>query len=112
MKLIKWVAIFSLIVSGCVTNYNSIKKPVAIPFQGDYDRSAHKKYEFLEDNFGKRNIAWKLLSRKVFEKNKKVYDRMIIRLLPDGPNLAVYFDMSDVANDLISTMTIEDKPKE
>ena len=49
---------------------------------------------------------------EVFEKNKKVYDRMIIRLLPDGPNTAIYFDMSDVTNDLISTMTLEDMFKQ
>jgi len=111
MTLLRLIVFFGLIFSGCATNYNTIKKPIPIPFAGDYDRSAHKKYEFLEGNFGKRDIAWELINHKVFEKNQKVYDRMTIRLLPDGQKIVVYFDMSDVANDLISIIKPQDRLK-
>ncbi len=51
-------------------------------------------YQFLEKEFGRQNVDWKLQRQSVLHQKGKVYDRMEIEL-QDGSRKTVFFDISE-----------------
>lgn len=52
-------------------------------------------YKYLEAQYGLRGIDWELTLQSLLKENGRDYDQMDIKLLNDGTEITVYFDISE-----------------
>jgi hypothetical protein len=76
----------------------SLKDALVIKYTDNFTKSTEQEAEYIEKNFGKRGKDWDLIEMKQISKGFKIYDKVIIRLIPSGKKYALFFDTTELYN--------------
>lgn len=71
----------------------SIEDAIIITDVNDHFEGIDAEYLYIEDNFGKRGVGWKLVKQELLNENQQVFDRITIQLT-DQTVISRYFNLT------------------
>ena len=71
----------------------STEDAIIITDVNDHFEGIDAEYRYIEENFGKRGVEWKLVQQELLNENQQVFDRIAIQLT-DQTEISLYFNLT------------------
>ena len=88
---------------------SSFGEAVIIKYIGDYQKSIDQEYRYLETKFGIKGKDWGLVRQILINKEGRIYDEMIVELLPSKKTVTLYFDITEPSEEMSKQLLPDQK---
>lgn len=86
----------------------SREQAVVIRYEGDYELSVAREYDYISSIFGARDKDWAFIGQRITQSNGKFYDEVTIKMTFSREIFTIYFDITEPHTALQQHLTNND----